>query len=158
MTPSRTKIFSCPDCSLRVSGSEKACPRCGKDFGPDVKLECPFCGTLVSPHTDSCSACQINYNDFVERAEQRILEKAIDRITQEIDVLKVDTDGKSDDGTDEEEGIHPRASAHEDAEDAMCPVCDGLVSTLDEECPHCGAVFEMEARMRTPSTHRRPSL
>ena len=144
MTPSRTKIFSCPDCSLRVSGSEKACPRCGKSFGPEVKLECPFCGTLVSPNMDSCPACQVNYHDFVERAEQRILEKALDRIAQEIDVLRIDADERSEGATEEEGRIERKTAAAEETEDAVCPVCDGLVSTSDEECPYCGAIFEME--------------
>lgn len=143
MTPSRTKIFSCPDCSLRVTGCEKECPNCGKPFGPDVKLECPFCGTLVSPNSDVCPSCQVNYLDFVEEAEQRLLDKALDRITQEIDVLR--TTGADEEHTEGGDGANAKTFEVEETQDIVCPVCDGLVSMSDEECPYCGAIFEMEA-------------
>ena len=144
MTPIKPKIFSCPGCSLRVSGSERACPRCGKSFGPDVKLECPFCGTLVLSSSDSCPSCQIDYLNFAERAEEQLLEKALERIVKEIDILKMGMESEDEAVLTAEERL-PELIDAEETPEAICPVCERPVKISDETCPDCGAEFEMGA-------------
>jgi RNA polymerase subunit RPABC4/transcription elongation factor Spt4 len=143
MTPIIQKIFSCPGCSLRVSGQESACPRCGKEFGPDIKLECPFCGTLVPPHSNRCPSCQIDYLEFMEKAEVHLLEKALEKIVEEIDDLRLDEKPKNEEHLSTRKPL-PEPGVGDRAPEAVCPMCKTVVTTSDEVCPSCGAVFEMD--------------
>ena len=115
MTPSGMKILSCPDCGYRVSGLEEACPRCGKAFTKDSKFECPFCGTLVPGTADSCPSCQIDYLDFSTKAEKKLLDKAMDKILEELDELMEPGEGQT-----------------------ICPSCNAPLEKPGAKCPHCG--------------------
>lgn len=125
MTPSGMKILSCPDCGYRVSGLEGACPRCGKAFDKDSKFECPFCGTLVPASADSCPSCQVDYIDFSSKAEKKLLDKAMDKILEELDELMEPGEGES-----------------------VCPKCSSPLEKAGSKCPHCG--FGPKARDQPP--------
>ena len=174
MPANQYKIFACPKCSLRVSGLEKACPRCGEAFDRDTKLECPFCGTLVLPTSTSCPSCQIVYSELHSRMEERLWDKAVDKIIDELDEIaeadavdlichKCNSTLKSPRARCEECGYSPseatdvttraaeerKASAKEaepPAEDAeaVCPICDSVVGLDALACPNCGAEFLLE--------------
>ena len=53
---------------------------------------------------------------------------------------------RSKDGAVDKIGSDGSAPAVEDSDEEMfaCEVCDGLVKESDNECPHCGAIFEEE--------------
>ena len=53
---------------------------------------------------------------------------------------------RSKDGTVDKIGSDGSAPAVEESDEEMfaCEVCDGLVKESDNECPHCGAIFEEE--------------
>ncbi|UCE92364.1 MAG: hypothetical protein JSV90_04305 [Methanobacteriota archaeon] len=164
MTPSGMKILSCPACGYRVSGLEGACPRCGKVFDKDSKFECPFCGTLVPASADSCPSCQIDYLDFSSKAEKKLLDKAMDKILEELDSLMEPGEGgpvcpkcsspldapgvrcphcgftpKAKDKPSEE--IPPEPEEPPASTDALCPICGAWVKSDDPSCRECGAEF-----------------
>ena len=164
MTPSGMKILSCPDCGYRVSGLEGACPRCGKVFDKDSKFECPFCGTLVPASADSCPSCQIDYLDFSSKAEKKLLDKAMDKILEELDSLMEPGEGepvcpkcsspldapgircphcgftpKAKEKAAEE--TPPRPEEPSEPTDALCPICGAWVKSDDPSCSECGAEF-----------------
>ena len=51
------KIFSCPNCSWMLDGTEDKCPRCGTDFAEDSAFQCPICGAFVDPDASKCVEC-----------------------------------------------------------------------------------------------------
>ncbi len=170
MPPKRQKIFSCPSCSLRVSGLEECCPRCGKVFEAATELECPFCGTLVNPTSASCPSCQIVYDELYRQTEERLWDKAVDKIIDELDeIARADAEDLvcqkchsilerpnakcakcgftashepvKPEPVQEAETASPDALEEESDVEAVCPLCDSVVSLDDPVCPHCGAEF-----------------
>ncbi|UCE92246.1 MAG: zinc ribbon domain-containing protein [Methanobacteriota archaeon] len=71
------------------------------------------------------------------------MEKALDRIAQEIDILREEMEPEGEEAPLEEPA--PEVGGGEDTEEAVCPVCGRAVSLSDQECPDCGAIFEIEA-------------
>ncbi len=158
------KILSCPECGYRVSGLEGACPRCGKVFDKDSKFECPFCGTLVPSTADSCPSCLVDYIEFSSKAEKKLLDKAMDKILEELDELMEPDEGapvcpKCSSPLDATSGkcVHcgfdmkgehappaqppPEPPKPEEPSDSLCPICGTWVKSDDPSCPECGAEF-----------------
>ena len=144
MTSRRQRIFSCPGCSLRLTGLESECPKCKRRFGEDSELECPFCGTLVSPRLDHCPSCGIDYSEFADHAEEQLWQKALDKIVEEIEELRTEDRAGSEGPGDalEPPAPHETPRGPETDEEALCPVCQRVVSSSDSVCPGCGAEFE----------------
>jgi len=122
MAPERKKLFGCPSCGFRVTGTEDACPRCGAKFGPEARFECPFCGEVVTPLTKECPTCHIAYDDFVSEAEKRVTDESIDSLLTEI----IEIESKK---------------VREEAKKLSCPKCSWLVDGTEDKCPRCGTTF-----------------
>ncbi len=172
MTPEIATIFGCPFCGFRVSGAERACPRCGREFSEGTEFECPFCSSPVKPTDGSCPACEVQFHKIAAQASEQLLDKAVTKIAEELDKL-TELDGKS--------ARCPRCSelleapgapckkcmerhieeAHEEGQSATdfvdgelfgdleeeayeCPVCGAEVRLSDPKCRQCGAEFEEE--------------
>lgn len=147
MTTNRPRIFSCPGCSLRVTGLERECPRCKRRFGEEAELECPFCGTLVSPRLDACPSCGIDYNEFVDHAEEQLWQKALDKIVEEIEELKTEDQARPAVATPRQPSPAVAPAAEPGDDEAVCPVCHRVVSLSDPVCPGCGSEFEDEEEL-----------
>jgi hypothetical protein len=122
MAPERKKLFGCPSCGFRVTGTEDACPRCGAKFGPEARFECPFCGEVVTPLTKECPSCHIAYDDFVSKAEERVTDESIDSLLTEI----IEIESKK---------------VKEEAKKLSCPKCSWMVDGTEDNCPRCGTTF-----------------
>ncbi|UCE80639.1 MAG: hypothetical protein JSV94_05675 [Methanobacteriota archaeon] len=131
-------------------------------------LECPFCGTLVLPTATSCPSCQIVYSELYSKAEERLWDKAVDKIIEELDdIAEADAAdlvcqkcnsvlerprarcskcgfSASRDETEPRKVVQerkPPSTESELDEEAVCPVCDSVVGLHDPVCSHCGAEF-----------------
>jgi len=51
------KKLSCPTCSWLLSGTEEACPKCGKSLVEDFNFQCPVCGEMVDKNAAKCQEC-----------------------------------------------------------------------------------------------------
>lgn len=122
MAPDRKKLFGCPSCGFRVTGTEDACPRCGAKFGAEARFECPFCGEVVTPLTKECPTCHIGYDDFVSKAEERVTDESIDSLLTEI----IEIESKK---------------VKEEAKKLSCPKCSWMVDGTEDKCPRCGITF-----------------
>ncbi|MCJ2532998.1 MAG: hypothetical protein LN411_03630 [Candidatus Thermoplasmatota archaeon] len=114
MTPEIATIFGCPFCGFRVSGIEKACPRCGREFSEGIEFECPFCGSPVKPTDGSCPACEVQFHRIAAQAGEQLLDKAVTKIAEELDEL-TELDGKP----------------------TKCPSCSELLETPGAPCKKC---------------------
>jgi predicted RNA-binding Zn-ribbon protein involved in translation (DUF1610 family) len=174
MSTGQRKIFSCPNCSLRVSGLESGCPRCGTAFNKDTKLECPFCGTLVLPTATSCPSCRIVYSEIQDRLEERLGDKAANKIVEELnEIAEADSDDlvckkcnsilerpmgrcdkcgfsasniekKHERGSEKREPLPSEPRSDVVDVEAICPTCGLAVGLRDSVCRHCGAEFLLD--------------
>jgi hypothetical protein len=122
MAPERKKLFGCPSCGFRITGTEDACPRCGAKFGAEARFECPFCGEVVTPLTKECPSCHIAYDDFVSKAEERVTDESIDSLLTEI--IEIES-----------------RKVKEEAKKLSCPKCSWMVDGTEDNCPRCGTTF-----------------
>lgn len=122
MAPDRKKLFGCPSCGFRITGTEDACPRCGAKFGAEARFECPFCGEVVTPLTKECPTCHIAYDEFVSKAEERVTDESIDSLLTEI----IEIESKK---------------VKEEAKKLSCPKCSWMVDGTEDNCPRCGTTF-----------------
>jgi len=127
MTPEIKTIFGCPFCGFRVSGTERACPRCGREFSEGIAFECPFCGSSVKPTDDSCPACEVQFHTMAAQVSERLLDKAVTQIVDELDTLA------------EIEKMGPR-----------CPVCSEPLRAPGAACARCEErrIARLEAKGR----------
>ena len=114
MTPEIATIFGCPFCGFRVSGTERACPRCGREFSEGIEFECPFCSSPVKPTDGTCPACEVQFHRIAAQAGEQLLDKAVTKIAEELDEL-TELDGKP----------------------TRCPRCSGLLETPGTPCKKC---------------------
>ncbi|MDH3364693.1 MAG: zinc ribbon domain-containing protein [Thermoplasmata archaeon] len=125
----------------------------------------------MSPTAASCPSCQIVYSELYSQTEERLWDKAVDKIIDELDEIananaadlvcqKCHSILKSPRATCNSCGFsppraetEPERSAEErtpqpeiteleaENEGAVCPLCDSVVGLDDTTCPHCGAEF-----------------
>lgn len=177
MTPEIKKMFGCPYCGFRVSGVESACPRCGHEFSQETTFECPFCGSPVNPAEESCPACEVQFHKMAAQVSDRLLDKAVAQIVDELDSLadleKIGPhcpvcsgplkapgalcercEGRrlaelEKKGKTVEEYLDAEIFGEE--ESALCPICKSAVSLHDLKCPSCGVEFEEEIPEQQPT-------
>lgn len=169
MTPEIAKIFGCPFCEFRVSGTERVCPRCGRDFSEGIEFECPFCGSPVKPAAGSCPGCEVQFSKMAAQVSERLLDKAVEKISDELDTLaKLDSMAprcptcsgplkapgapceKCEErriaalekkGGSVKEYLDDELFGEREVEEFACPNCGAAVGPRDPTCKHCGAEF-----------------
>lgn len=131
MAREKKKLFGCPACGFRVSGTEETCSRCGARFGDRARFECPFCGEPVSPDDVRCPSCMVRFKDFVSKAEKRASDKSIDGLL--IDIIEKEA-----------------KEVKEQGKKLSCPMCSWLVDGSEEACPKCGIIFSETVAYQCP--------
>ena len=151
MSSEEKRLFGCPACGFRVTGSEGNCPRCGAKFGGRARFECPFCGETVSPGDERCPYCLVKFNEFVSKTEERVSDRSIDGLLMEI----IESEAKQVKGEGKKLSCPTCSWMVDGSEDScpkcgirfsemvayQCPVCAALVSAETVECEECGSVF-----------------
>ena len=111
--------FLCPNCNAVVSLDDDRCPKCGKEFVPEM-VRCPKCSAMVSVYEESCPKCGFL---FVEK-EYGICPKC----GAHIDVNATECPHC---GEKIWSALRPPQKI------LACPSCHSPVSVDDEVCPKC---------------------
>jgi rubrerythrin len=131
MAREKKRLFGCPACGFRVSGTEETCSRCGARFGERARFECPFCGEPVAPDDVRCPSCMVRFKDFASKAEKRASDKNIDGLLMDI----IEKEAKE---------------VKEQGKKLSCPMCSWMVDGSEETCPKCGVVFSEAVAYQCP--------
>lgn len=125
------KLFGCPICGFRVSGTEEACPRCGTKYGPETRFECPFCGDHVPKGAKACPSCHVVFKEFHREAKKNVSEESIDQLLIEIIELEAH-------------------QVKQEEKRYSCPRCSWMLTGGEDRCPKCGAGFVDEVSYQCP--------
>ncbi len=151
MSRDMKRLFGCPVCGFRVTGSEDSCPRCGTVYGKGTLFECPFCGVHVAPSSPKCPSCRVSYEEFNTRASEAHSDESIDTLLTDIISFESEQVRQEDkrfscprcswmlDGSEEK---CPKCGVgFQDAVCYQCPICAAMVGADSSRCPDCGTLF-----------------
>lgn len=125
------KLFGCPVCGFRVSGTEDACPRCGTRYNKNTRFECPFCGEHVPAKATECPSCHVEYVEFYEKMDGRASDESIDDLLTEIISIEAE-------------------QVKQEGKRLSCPRCSWLLDGTEERCPKCGVGFLEDVSYQCP--------
>ncbi len=130
MSPS-DKTFGCPACGMMVTGKERACPRCGRSFGDDLKFECPYCGEFIPRAAVKCPFCDLDVSKYSAEHPSPRVEKKLDDLLENLI---------------EEEAVRVKG----EAKTFSCPDCAWLLDGTEAKCPKCGLEFSDKVKIACP--------
>ncbi len=148
MPPKADRVLACPSCSFRVTGKEKACPRCGKAFAKGMKFECPFCGAPISKNSKRCPSCQIDLTSIGDQASE---EEAGGPEPQPEEDLKLKCPGCGEPLTGYEAECPKCWRALSGRLGLRCPLCGTPIDKCLAACPICGTSIERMMQRGKPA-------
>lgn len=116
---------------MRVNGTERACPRCGKPFLEELKFECPYCGELIPRKSTKCPFCELDVSKFSSEPPQPAIEQKLDDLLENLIVEEA-------------------ARVKDEAKRYSCPECAWLLDGTEARCPKCGLEFSGEVKIACP--------
>lgn len=158
MPAKAARVLACPECSSRVTGKEKSCPRCGERFDGATEFDCPFCGGRIERASGICPKCRANLASIANGTAKSA---AVSRrcpvcaVVVDHDAIRCRVCGARVDGQQPARATKPCPSCGADVAitAGTCPICEADLRRVVHRIPNAAAKKQIS---QAPTATRAP--